>query len=155
VSTDWALEPFRWWHIDDVLVLEDDLFAPDCWSAELFWSELAQQAAGRRHYVVASDGTGIVAYAGLATGTDDAYIQTLGVAPRVQGRGLGAVLLADLLAEADRAGAQRVGLEVRTDNVPAHRLYERAGFRVVGLRRGYYQPSGGDAHVMMREAGRG
>lgn len=148
----WTTAPFRWWHVDPVLALERELFAPDCWSPELFWSELAQQAAGVRHYVVAEDPVGVAGYAGLATGADEAYVQTLGVATRAQGRGIGGALLAVLLAEADRVGARRVGLEVRTENVAAHRLYEHAGFRVVGVRRGYYQPSGGDAHVMIREA---
>jgi ribosomal-protein-alanine N-acetyltransferase len=41
-----------------------------------------------------------------------------------------------------------VGLEVRSDNERAQRLYRRFGFRPVGLRRAYYQPSGADAVVM-------
>jgi ribosomal-protein-alanine N-acetyltransferase len=37
---------------------------------------------------------------------------------------------------------------VRADNTSAIRLYERHGFSRVGVRRGYYQPSGADALVM-------
>jgi ribosomal-protein-alanine N-acetyltransferase len=40
---------------------------------------------------------------------------------------------------------------VRSDNDGAISLYEHHGFRKVGLRRGYYQPSGTDALVMRRE----
>jgi ribosomal-protein-alanine N-acetyltransferase len=43
-------------------------------------------------------------------------------------------------------------LEVRSDNVPAQRLYERAGFRIDGIRRAYYAP-GVDAVLMSKRLG--
>ena len=53
------------------------------------------------------------------------------------------------------AGATLVFLEVRPANVGAIRLYERLGFRQVGVRRGYYQTPAGreDALVMRRTLG--
>jgi [ribosomal protein S18]-alanine N-acetyltransferase len=39
---------------------------------------------------------------------------------------------------------------VAVDNGPAQRLYGRRGFRTIGVRRGYYQPSNTDALVMER-----
>ena len=42
-------------------------------------------------------------------------------------------------------------LEVRADNTRAQRLYHWWGFAEVGIRRGYYQPSGMDAIVMRRD----
>ena len=41
-------------------------------------------------------------------------------------------------------------LEVRTDNVPALRMYEDYGFVRTGVRKNYYQASGADAYAMMR-----
>ena len=41
-------------------------------------------------------------------------------------------------------------LEVRADNVPARALYERRGYDVLNLRRGYYQPGNVDALVMRK-----
>ena len=64
------------------------------------------------------------------------------------GRGVGTLLLRDLLAA---AGSRPVFLDVRVDNEVAQRLYERHGFVAVGRRRKYYQPSGTDALVMVRE----
>ena len=52
------------------------------------------------------------------------------------------------LTEAGRRGCTEVFLEVRTDNDRAQRLYRRYGFVGIGVRRGYYQPSGADALVM-------
>ncbi|MCU1600759.1 MAG: ribosomal protein S18P -alanine acetyltransferase [Frankiales bacterium] len=142
-----TLERFRWWHVDDVLPIERTLFQPEPWTAHHFWSELGQTAT--RHYVVAvSEGT-VVGYAGLCDYPDEAFVQTMAVAQGHQGRGIGALLLEELLAEAVRRRQSRVLLEVRADNAPAQRLYERYGFTRQGLRRGYY-PGGVDAWVMER-----
>lgn len=140
------LRPMRWWDIERVLPVEEELFAPECWSAPLFWSELAQ--ADTRYYLVAEDGGHLVGYAGLCVYPDEAYVQTLGVSRSQQRRGLGAALLTALLSEAARRGRDVVALEVRADNGPAQALYRRFGFLPVGRRRGYYQPSGTDAVVM-------
>jgi ribosomal-protein-alanine N-acetyltransferase len=141
------IRPMRWWDIPAVAALESVLFPGDSpWTEAMFWSELA---AGH-HYVVACDaGSVILGYAGLATGPDDADVQTIGVAPAAQGRGIGRRLLRDLL---DAAGDRAVHLEVRTDNAAAIALYESEAFTRIGRRRHYYQPSGADAYAMLRPA---
>ena len=142
---------FRWWHVAQVLPLEQQLFQPDPWTAHHFWSELGQ--VGTRHYVVLLDDDEVVGYAGLCDYPDEAFVQTMAVAPGRQRQGLGDLLLQDLLAEAARRGQRRVLLEVRADNGPAQRLYARHGFAKEGVRRGYYPggPDGPtDAWVMAR-----
>ena len=138
----------RWWDIEPILSLERELFTDDAWTAGLFWSELAQQES--RHYLVAETAGDVVGYAGVAIFGAEAYIQTIGVRPDRWGSGLGSVLLAALLSEAERREAPTILLEVRADNARATRLYERFGFTSVGIRKGYYQPSGADARVMIR-----
>ena len=64
------------------------------------------------------------------------------------GQRIGAQLLDALVAEAVRRGCTDVFLEVRVDNDRAQRLYRSRGFTQIGIRRGYYQPSGTDALVM-------
>jgi ribosomal-protein-alanine N-acetyltransferase len=121
------------------------------------WTERAFLDALRawHHYLAARDGDELVGYAGLAFTAGpprpEAEIHTVAVAPDHQGRGIGRALVRGLLAVADAEHAE-VFLEVRTDNVPAHRLYETEGFTVVGLRRRYYPVSQADAHTMRREA---
>lgn len=137
----------RWWDIPPVTALEEALF-DDAWSPEMFWNELAQ--GGTRTYLVAAEGDEIAAYAGLAAMPDEAYVQTIAVAPAHQRRGLGADLLQRLLDDAARRGIPRVGLEVRVDNAPAIAMYERFGFARVAVRKRYYQPSGTDALVMVK-----
>lgn len=147
-----ALERMRWWHVEELLPVEQALFAPEPWSARVFWSELGQ--LDTRHYLVAlSELSGeVIGYAGLCDYPDEAFVQTLAVAPQAQGRGLGTVLLQALLSEAERRGQRTVSLEVRADNTAAQHLYARHGFLRAGVRRGYY-PGGGDALVLTRRAG--
>ena len=140
------LRPMRWWDVEPVSAMEAKLF-PDAWSPELFWSELAQGTA--RTYLVATDCDAIVGYAGLAAYLEEAFVQTLAVASDQQGRGVGTALLMALMEDARRRALGTVGLEVRVGNAAAQRLYSRFGFAPVGLRRGYYQPSGDDALVML------
>lgn len=144
-----SLERMRWWHLDQVLPIEQQLFAPEPWSERLFWSELGQ--LDTRHYLVARTGEDVVGYAGLCDYPDEAWVQTIAVAPAAQGTGLGSRLLLELLAEAARRRQRVVSLEVRADNAAAHRLYDRHGFTRTGVRRGYY-PGGVDALVITRRS---
>ena len=144
-----VLTPMRWWHVAAVVPIERELFAPEPWSERLFWSELGQ--VDTRHYLVALDDEQVVGWAGLCDYPDEAFVQTLAVAPAAQGTGLGARLLVALLEEAARRGQRTVSLEVRADNAPAQRLYARHGFTRTAVRRGYY-PGGVDGLVLTRRA---
>ncbi|WP_231486727.1 ribosomal protein S18-alanine N-acetyltransferase [Candidatus Blastococcus massiliensis] len=136
-----------------VMELEEELFAPDTWTAAMYRDELAR--TDTRHYLVAEEGGRVVGYAGLIAYDDEAHVATIGVTGARQGEGIGAQLLDALLAEADRRRSPVVLLEVRADNEQAQELYRRRGFAEIGRRRGYYQPSGTDAVVMRREVLRG
>jgi len=142
------IERFRWWHIADVLTIEDDLFGAEKWSAAMFWNELAQ----RNHYLVALGDSGLLGYAGLAVTGDEAWVQNIAVRRTAQRGGVGRALLEALLAESARRGIKQTMLEVAVNNAPAQRLYASYDFEPVGIRRGYYQPSNTDALVMMRNA---
>jgi [ribosomal protein S18]-alanine N-acetyltransferase len=136
--------------LDAVLLLEIDLFGDEAWSRQMLAGELAEQPRSR-YYLVADDDGAIAAYAGLLVAGAQADVLTLAVAAGRWGRGIGSALLEALLTEAARRGCTEVFLEVRTDNIRAQRLYQRYGFRQIGIRKGYYQPSGADALVMRRD----
>ncbi|WDZ85285.1 ribosomal protein S18-alanine N-acetyltransferase [Micromonospora cathayae] len=140
---------FRWWHIDEVLPIEADLFGVEQWSAAMFWNELANG----HHYLVATDTADgrVLGYAGLAVQPpDEAWVQNIAVRRDAQRRGVGRALLEALLAEADARAVRSVLLEVAVDNAPAQKLYAGYDFEPVGIRRGYYQPTNTDALVMRR-----
>jgi [ribosomal protein S18]-alanine N-acetyltransferase len=147
-----VLREMRWWDLDAVLELEDELFPEDAWSPGMFWSELAHARGpvATRRYVVADEGGRLVGYAGLAAVGGVADVQTIGVARDHWGAGLGGRLLAELLRHATAFESAEVLLEVRVDNARAQKLYERFGFEPIGIRRGYYQPGNVDALVMRK-----
>jgi ribosomal-protein-alanine N-acetyltransferase len=126
--------------------LEHALFnCDDPWSPEAFLEALA---AGH-HYLSAREGDSLIGYVGLARVGSEAEVHTLAVDPAHQRQGIGRALLRAIL---DHAHGATVFLEVRTDNDSAIRLYRSEGFDVIGIRRGYYRPSGADAFTMRRQA---
>jgi ribosomal-protein-alanine N-acetyltransferase len=135
--------------LDEILELEQAVFGAEAWTRQMLAGELEQQPASR-HYLVAEDDAGIAGYGGLLGAGWQGDVLTLAVATDRWGRGIGSALLRALLAEAVRRGCTEVFLEVRADNSRAQELYRRHQFTEIGIRRGYYQPSGADALVMRR-----
>ncbi len=134
-----------------IIALERELFPEDAWTPEMFAGEFAQPAS-RRLYLAAEEGDALIGYAGMmfADGAQ-ADVVTLAVRTARWGEGTGSALLSALVAAAEARGCTEVLLEVREDNPRARRLYLRHGFTEIGIRHGYYQPSGVDA-VVMRKA---
>jgi ribosomal-protein-alanine N-acetyltransferase len=141
------LERMRWFHLDQVLAIEEDLFGAERWTPSMFWNELAHG----HHYLVAMRDAEVVGYAGIAVVRPEAWINNIAVRRDHQRQGIGRMLLDALLAHARAHGATHTLLEVAADNGPAQRLYDSYGFVVVGVRKGYYQPSNTDALVMRRD----
>jgi [ribosomal protein S18]-alanine N-acetyltransferase len=142
------LRPMGLDDVGAVADLEEALFGVEAWSPELLTAEVTADP-GSRYYLVADDAGVVTGYGGLlAQAGGPADVLTLAVAAGRWGEGIGGALLDGLLAEAARRGCTEIFLEVRVDNDRAQRLYRRRGFINIGLRRGYYQPSGTDALVM-------
>ncbi|MBV1849742.1 ribosomal protein S18-alanine N-acetyltransferase [Catellatospora tritici] len=142
------IDRLRWWQIQELLPIESDLFGAEQWTAPMFWNELANG----HHYLIAVDDDGsVLGYGGLAVGQGEGWINNIAVRRDAQRRGIGRALLEALLAEGRRHHVKQVLLEVAADNAAAQRLYAGHGFEVIGVRRGYYQPSNTDALVMRRD----
>ncbi len=141
------LERLRWFHLDQVLAIEADLFGPEQWTPAMFWNELANG----HHYIAAMEDGSVVGYAGIAIVRPEAWVNNIAVRRDHQRTGIGRLLLDALLAYARSRGTTHTLLEVAADNGPAQRMYDRYGFEVVGVRKGYYQPSNTDALVMRRD----
>ena len=82
----------------------------------------------------------------------EAEILSVAVEPAWRGRTIARPLLDLHLRRLAGLGVRSVFLEVDEHNVPACRLYRRAGFRDVGQRKGYYQ-GGKTALVLRRDLG--
>lgn len=79
---------------------------------------------------------------------EEAHITILGVHPDYRRRGLGQLLLYTVLKLARCRGLERATLEVRVSNLSAISLYEKFGFREVGVRCRYYQAPEEDGLIL-------
>jgi ribosomal-protein-alanine N-acetyltransferase len=136
----------------DIHRLEVAVFPDDAWPRHTIDAELAHPDS---HYLVLREDQShdLVGYGGLRASTlvgGQGDIQTIAVDTRHRGQGLGAMLLEALLSEAWTRNVNEVFLEVRADNDVAKTLYDRAGFREIARRPGYYQPGSVDAIVMRK-----
>jgi ribosomal-protein-alanine N-acetyltransferase len=116
------------------------------WPDDAYRSEL--EANRLASYLVVRAANRVVAYGGIWIMVDEAHITTFAVDPPWRRRGVGETLLLSLLDLALGRHAREATLEVRLSNVPARRLYEKFGFRPVGLRPHYYSDNGEDALIM-------
>jgi ribosomal-protein-alanine N-acetyltransferase len=137
----------------DVLDLERELFPDDPWTPEMFTEEIIQPREIRMYLVASDDKQPLAGYAGMmfVPGGMQADVLTIAVRQDSWAHGIGSLLLGALIDEARARGCLEVFLEVREDNQRARGLYLRRGFEEIGIRRGYYQPSGVNAVVMRKD----
>ena len=119
------------------------------WPPHAYRSEL--QTNRMAHYLVARVGDAVAAYGGMWLMVDEAHITTFAVDPAWRRQGIGERLLLAFLDLAVDRGAHEATLEVRLSNLAARRLYEKYGFRPVGLRPNYYSDDHEDALIMTTE----
>ncbi|MES2196347.1 MAG: ribosomal protein S18-alanine N-acetyltransferase [Pseudomonadota bacterium] len=89
-------------------------------------------------------GRKIIGFAVSRLAADEAEILSIAVAADQRGRGLSRNLLMTHLGHLAGRGVRTIFLEVEENNQPARRLYERAGFAVVGRRERYYREANGE-----------
>jgi ribosomal-protein-alanine N-acetyltransferase len=117
---------------------------PDAYRSELMTNRMA-------HYLVARIGGEVAGYGGMWLMVDEAHITTFAVHPAWRRQGIGERLLVAFLDLAIERHAHEATLEVRLSNLAARRLYEKYGFRPVGLRPNYYSDDREDALIMTTE----
>ena len=141
---------FREMTVDDVTAaaeLDRQCFGErDAWSCEDFF--FAAKYPYCDFFVAELNGK-IVACAGVEFFQDGAEIQSLAVAPKCRGQGIGTYLLMMLIDAVKRRGLKTIILEVRPSNTAAIKLYENFGFQVVDRLKNFYLDE--DALIMLRD----
>jgi len=131
--------------LDEVMAIERLCF-PTPWPRQVFEMELKSKRSFKRVIKIGNVVAGyIVAWTIYAEG----HILNIAVHPNFRRRGFGESLMRCCLDYFLKRGIRYATLEVRRSNMGAIRLYEKLGFRSVGIRRGYYSDTGEDAIVMM------
>jgi [ribosomal protein S18]-alanine N-acetyltransferase len=133
----------------EVQVIERESFTTP-WPPHAYRQELETNRLA--HYIVARSGDLIVGFAGIWLLVDEAHVTTFATRRTWRRQGIGERLLLALLDLARTRGAHEATLEVRPSNLPARRLYEKYGFKVVGLRPRYYSDDNEDALIMTTES---
>lgn len=133
------------------MAIERESF-PTPWSRALFEEEIGRRFSDA--IVVAEEpGERVAGYAVCWTVGLESHLLNIAVRSDVRNRGIGRTLLRECIRRSVLAGGRRIYLEVRPNNEPAIRMYRRHGFRLVGIRKGYYTDTGEDAIVLSREIG--
>jgi len=89
-------------------------------------------------------GSKTIGFAVSRMAADEAEILSIAVASSHRGRGLSRDLLLTHLGHLAGRGVRKVFLEVEENNQPARRLYQWAGFGIVGRRERYYREANGE-----------
>lgn len=131
--------------IPEIVEVELESFTAP-WTPEAFRQELKYNQ--NAHYIVMLHEGRIIGYAGMWLIIDEAHITNVAIREKYRGKKLGRKLLRHLIDSALLLGAERMTLEVRVSNRIAQSLYERFGFRPVGIRKGYYSDNHEDALIM-------
>ncbi len=120
-------------------------YAPDPWTLEQLQEEFLFESA---HLFTAWQGQTIVGLAAFQLAADELTLNTITVSPLFRQQGVANSLLEQALLQLKQQGAACCFLEVRSQNLPARKLYQKAGFLQAGVRRGFYKSPADDAIVM-------
>ena len=118
--------------IKDVLLSDFD----DFWNVNTFKEELLNPNS---KYIVAKTNNKIVGFAGIWKSVDDVHITNIVTSKSFRNQRIGSIMLSNLIEIAkNENNITSITLEVNSNNIPAQKLYQKFGFKVVGLRKRYY-----------------
>jgi [ribosomal protein S18]-alanine N-acetyltransferase len=123
---------------------------PTPWSRSMFAGELAKPSSiSLGAFDPETDD--LLGYLIISRYVDAWHVMNLAVAPKYRRRRIAAGLLDRLFELTANEGRRGYTLEVRVSNEIAIKLYEQAGFKARGIRRGYYTDNREDALIMWRD----
>ena len=121
----------------DLEVFKDRLLEDfdDFWNIAVLENELQNENS---KYIVAKINDDIVGFAGIWKSVDDIHITNIVVKKNSRNKGIGSILLEELIEIAKKQNIMSITLEVNSTNYSAVKLYTKYGFKKVGLRKKYY-----------------
>ena len=134
--------------INDILEIEQLCYGEHHWSYESFAAELDNKISSYR--CILKDGK-CLGYMGIWKIVNEAHVTNLSVHPDYQNKKLAHRLLLSTIDECYQSKIKFLTLEVRESNEKAIHLYEKFGFKSLGLRKKYYQDNNEDAYIMWSE----
>ena len=123
---------------------------PTPWSRSMFAGELAKPSSISLGAFDPETGE-LLGYLIISRYVDAWHVMNVAVAPERRRQGIARRLLTELFSRTNDDGHRGYTLEVRVSNEVAIKLYEQAGFKARGVRRGYYTDNREDALIMWRD----
>ena len=130
-------------HLKDLALLEKQCFSTP-WSENALKAELEKENS---RFFVAMTKNEVSGYVGANNVLGELYIDNIAVFYNYRGFGIGEALLRHLIDVAKAENCSLITLEVRVSNTPARNLYEKLGFKNVGLRKNFYEQPKEDAVI--------
>ena len=121
------------------------------WSRSMFAGELAKPSSISLGAFDEEAGGRLVGYLIISRYVDAWHIMNVAVAPEYRRHGIARRMLEELFRLTEGDPRRGYTLEVRVSNTTAIALYERVGFQVTGVRRGYYTDNREDALIMWKD----
>ena len=132
---------------DSVAVIENECFSVP-WTKRSIKSQILTE--GSVFLLVRADDGKAAGYICGQCVADECELYRIAVLPDYRRLGAADMLMAEFIAQCEGKGVRSIFLEVRRDNEPAKRLYEKHGFTAVGLRKNYYTEPICDAIIYLR-----
>ena len=134
--------------LNDLELMKNTLYSDfdNFWSYNVLKQELEND---KTKYIIAKEKNEVVGFAGISVIFDEATLNNIVVKKSCSGRGIGGELLETLIDLCSDLKLKSFTLEVNVENTPAIKLYEKFGFKNLGIRKKYYNNST-DAYIMTK-----
>ncbi|UCE43138.1 MAG: ribosomal protein S18-alanine N-acetyltransferase [Candidatus Aminicenantes bacterium] len=126
----------------------ENISYPNPWQLSSFKGEIENRPISNPYVIIYRPLEKIIGYIIYWHIKNEVQISNIAISPDYRQLGVGEGVLRNILLEMRHKRAEFVFLEVRPSNLAARRLYEKLGFTILGLRKGYYRNPSEDAIVM-------
>jgi ribosomal-protein-alanine N-acetyltransferase len=133
--------------IPSVLEIENLSF-PNPWRASTFRGEIENELLSHPYVIIYKPLNCVIGHVVYWLIQGEVQISNIAVAPEFRHRGVAEEVMRRILDRVQKEGARYILLEVRPSNTAARSLYNKLGFKVVGIRKHYYHNPSEDAIIM-------
>ncbi len=130
--------------LERVIEIENSSFSRP-WSKKSFMDALESDYS---YMITAKSSGNILGYAGMYSVQGEGYVYNIAVDKCHRKRGIGTLLLSDLIRYSKEARLGFLSLEVRESNTSAIDLYSKLGFINQGIRKSFYDKPTENAVIM-------
>ncbi len=130
-------------------VLEiEELSFPHPWNESTFRGEIQHRPISFPLVIVHSTLNRVIGYIISWVIGEDVQINNIAIHPDFRRMGVGEQVLRQVIEQVRFRGARLITLEVRPSNPAALALYKKLGFKLLGIRKGYYTIPPEDALIL-------